>query len=125
VTTAITTLETIHCWCGVPMALPADAIRNARQTGNDLWCPTTGHRMSFDSENDRLRKQLDRERARVTAVTDQLRAAERQTAAVKGQLTKTRKRAAAGVCPCCKRSFVQLTRHIATKHPDYDPAVTS
>lgn len=124
-TTAITTLETMHCWCGVPMALPADAVRNARETGNDLWCPTTGHKMSFRSENAQLRKQLDRERARLTAANDQLRASERQTAAAKGQLTKARKRAAAGVCPCCKRSFVQLTRHMASKHPDFDPAAAS
>ena len=24
-----------------------------------------------------------------------------------------------GVCPCCKRSFSALARHMATKHPEY------
>jgi hypothetical protein len=32
---------------------------------------------------------------------------------------KARKRAAAALCPCCNRSFVQLRRHLASQHPDY------
>lgn len=30
-----------------------------------------------------------------------------------------RNRAAAGVCPCCNRTFEQLGRHMTTKHPEY------
>lgn len=115
------TLETTTCWCGAPMALPDTVLRNARELGNDLYCPATGHKFRFGSEVDALRKKLEAERSRNTALTDQLRAAERQVSSAKGQLTKARKRAAAGVCPCCNRSFVQLARHMATKHPDYSP----
>lgn len=32
---------------------------------------------------------------------------------------RLRRRTAAGVCPCCNRSFVQLARHMKTKHPDH------
>lgn len=118
-TTTTTELETAECWCGVPLALPANLVRNARENGTSLYCPATGHRFGWNSENDKLRKQLDRQRARTTAVEDQLRAAERTNAALRGAATKARKRAANGVCPCCKRSFVQLARHMASQHPDF------
>lgn len=54
-----------------------------------------------------------------TSTGDQLEAERRAHAATKGQLTKTRKRVAGGVCPCCNRSFVNLGRHMAGQHPDY------
>lgn len=37
----------------------------------------------------------------------------------RGVVTKTKNRIGKGVCPCCNRTFVELARHIATKHPDY------
>jgi hypothetical protein len=30
-----------------------------------------------------------------------------------------KKRAVAGVCPCCNRHFRELERHMASKHPKY------
>jgi hypothetical protein len=108
-------LENITCWCGAPMALPKDVLTNARNLGTSLYCPATGHTFGWKSENEKLRKRLVSEETRRQAVEDQLRASERRTAAVKGELTKARKRAQAGVCPCCKRSFVQLARHMSTK----------
>jgi ssDNA-binding Zn-finger/Zn-ribbon topoisomerase 1 len=39
--------------------------------------------------------------------------------ALKGQLTKERRRVGNGVCPCCNRSFVNLRRHMTAKHPDH------
>lgn len=29
-----------------------------------------------------------------------------------------KKRVQGGACPCCNRHFVQLERHMATKHPE-------
>jgi hypothetical protein len=34
-------------------------------------------------------------------------------------MTRIKKRVAAGVCPCCNRSFKDLARHMAGQHPDY------
>lgn len=52
--------------------------------------------------------------AQAQAERDQRLAAERE-------LKKIQTRVKGGVCPCCNRSFVQLTRHMKTKHPDYEP----
>lgn len=46
-------------------------------------------------------------------------AAQHQSRAFKGVVTKLKKRAANGVCPCCNRTFVDLARHMAGKHPTF------
>jgi len=44
---------------------------------------------------------------------------ERRLSAQKGVTTRIKNRVANGVCPCCKRSFTDLRRHMETKHPKY------
>jgi uncharacterized Zn finger protein (UPF0148 family) len=122
-TTAAVKLESVQCWCGAPMALPAHLVENARETGTALYCPATGHTFQYKSENARLRRDLEAERSRRLAVADQLKSSERRVAALKGEATKARRRAQAGVCPCCQRSFVQLSRHMKSKHPDFETEV--
>ena len=79
-----------------------------------------------ESEEDKLRHERDRLQQQLAQKDDaiayqrQMReTAERQAAAKRGQVTKLKKRAAAGVCPCCNRTFVELQRHMATKHPTF------
>jgi hypothetical protein len=38
---------------------------------------------------------------------------------IKGALIKQKKRVGNGACPCCKRTFSALARHIKTQHPDF------
>lgn len=113
------TLETTVCWCGIHMAMPTNLLRNARDHATDVWCPI-GHKFGWhETEADRLKKQLEsaeRTAASRLAALDQERSSH---SATKGQLTKARKRAANGVCPCCSRSFVDVARHVKTKHPTF------
>jgi hypothetical protein len=39
----------------------------------------------------------------------------------KGHATRITKRAKAGVCPCCNRTFKQLAAHMASQHPTFTP----
>ena len=110
--------------CDISFAVPETFWRRGQERGGEIYCPS-GHKMTFgQGENERLKA----ERARLTAQLDQERARaktlERSRAAVQGQLTKTKKRVANGVCPCCNRSFVNLTRHMQGQHPDYADAPT-
>lgn len=73
----------------------------------------------MQSELERTRKQLERAETRERAARDQAEAAERSAIAYKGHATRLRKRAAAGVCPCCTRSFQNLQRHMASQHPTF------
>lgn len=113
--------------CFVLHAIPQDMHDRRLADGKDVWCPN-GHRWVFtDPEVDRLKRKLkaaeqsrDAAQARATHEADQRKAAERSAAAYKGQATRLRTRAAAGVCPAgCHRAFQNLARHMASKHPDF------
>lgn len=114
------TLVVTHCWCGIALAYPENLDRYAREHGTDVYCPL-GHVFVFKSENAQLRRELDQAKQRIRATKDLLAAEERSHRSTRGQLTKARKRAAAGVCPCCKRHFVNVERHVQNKHPDFKP----
>jgi hypothetical protein len=119
-TTTMTYIEELtvtHCWCGIALAIPENLYRHAHRRGDSVYCPL-GHAFSW---GDTVERQLKRERAEHQATRDLLRAEERSHSATRGQLTKARKRAAAGVCPCCKRSFANVARHVAHMHPDFNP----
>jgi hypothetical protein len=35
------------------------------------------------------------------------------------EIKRIKKRAAAGTCPCCQRSFSNMATHMKRQHPDY------
>lgn len=117
-----TELEVEICTCGVLFAAPKPMLDTRRHDGRDFYCPN-GHSLSYDGERSRLERELraakDRA-ARDRAARDQAEASLRAT---KGVVTRQRERlerVAAGVCPCCNRSFRDLRRHMQTKHPEYE-----
>lgn len=117
------TLIVTHCWCGIALAIPETL--NARMRESDkhgAYCPL-GHRFVYGNtvteQNEKLKADLERAHRRTEATRDLLRQEERSHAATRGVVTKLKKRASAGVCPCCHRSFENLRRHMTSKHPDY------
>ena len=118
-------IDTI-CWCGTPFSMPAEMYNHAKRNGSKFYCPH-GHNIVFKiSDADKYRQEAERLRQRLAEKDDDIRhernlreQRERSIVAYRGQVTKLRKRAAAGVCPCCNRSFVNLKRHMASKHPNY------
>jgi hypothetical protein len=116
------TMVTIDCVsCGMMFAVPEVWERKRRRSHDWFYCPN-GHNLHFPQESDVEKQQRLREQAeRVLARREQdLEHERRSHAATKGQLTKTRKRVAGGVCPCCNRSFVNLARHMQGQHPDFE-----
>lgn len=123
------TLESLECAnCGMTYALPAMFISERRKDHRSFYCPA-GHSQHFPQESpeEKLTRELKRYQRRVETLTaevtferDQKEATERSLRATKGQLTKTKQRIAHGVCPCCKRTFQDLARHMAGKHPEYE-----
>lgn len=116
------------CRCGVLFAMP-DYLRKAclRDHSQEFYCPN-GHGQVYTgkTEAQKERKRAEKERelreraeVRVRSVLDQLESAERSNSALRGVVTRQKNRAAAGVCPCCTRSFQNLQRHMSAKHPDY------
>lgn len=122
-----TILETITCYrCGVLFAMPDNLMRRYQETRDTFYCPNGHGQMFTKSTAQKLEEQLATERrrrdsadARAQAALDQADAAERSNRALRGVATKLRKRAAAGVCPCCQRTFQNVQRHMTGQHPDY------
>lgn len=119
--------------CGVLFGIPPGFEYRRRADGRLFYCPN-GHSMSYGKgEADKLREQIEEERRKRQIAEQQIarwqdyeneartarKLAERKAAAAKGQVTRLKNRARAGLCPCCNRSFVNLQRHMGTKHPGF------
>lgn len=129
-----TVLETETCGsCGIPFAMPKDMLDSARKNYTiRFFCPN-GHKIGYSTDRvAELERQLKRSRelrdglsSQLVHEADQRKAAERSAAAFKGQATRLRKRIGHGVCPCCHRTFKQVTAHMDRMHPGYaDEPVT-
>jgi len=118
-TRAVPMVET-DCWCGIPFSMPKNYYDKCRADGSKFYCPVHGHAIVVSvSEADTQRYRAELAEQRLAEAEDRAARAKKETAAVKGKLTRARRRAAASTCPCCKRSFVQMRRHMAAKHPEY------
>jgi hypothetical protein len=123
-TTYSRTLVVIDCCtCGVSFGMTTEMERARRRDHAWFYCPN-GHNQHFTAKSDA--DLLAEERRRAKRLSDLLddeqqqhRATERSLRATRGVVTRTKKRIAAGVCPCCNRTFQRLARHMAGQHPDY------
>lgn len=113
--------------CGMTVGVPQAFDSERRADKRTFYCPN-GHGQCYAGETpaqraNRLREDAleawRQERAARLAAQDQAAAAERSLRTTKGHLTRQRRRAANGVCPCCSRTFPNVADHIAEKHPKY------
>jgi len=115
--------------CRSPVYIP-NALYTAAKAppGISFFC-SYGHSLHFaqgESKTDKLQRELNIAKQMLAMKDDLIKAAQaeaaenaRRLSAAKGRITKMHNRAAAGVCPCCNRTFVALARHMAAKHPDF------
>lgn len=115
----VTLQEDTCCVCGITFAAPQHWFKSKQSTGDTFYCPN-GHSLSFTKGTDTiLREQIADEQKRARELELQLTSAQDQLQATKRELQRHKKRIANGVCPCCNRAFMQLQRHMKTKHPEY------
>lgn len=108
------------CWsCGIQFAMPEVWARTKEVDGSGFKCPAGCPLRYGKSQMQELEEKLSAQR-RLTEWAERRTVKERlRHRATKGHLTRQKKRTAAGVCPCCNRSFKALQRHMKSKHPDY------
>jgi len=120
-------LEVMVCLgCGITYAVPKHWIENKRREAGAFHCPNGCSRVYAESEADRLRRQLEAKEIELRqSKCEAMRQRSLREAAELSLANSDRKlrRVKNGVCPCCKRSFVNLRRHMATKHPEKKVAV--
>ncbi len=86
--------------------------RNNYYTGTSDLEELQGRLNTIQDQRDTARKNLNEQR-------EKTRSKARQLSAQKGVTTRIKNRIANGVCPCCKRTFQNLARHMKGQHPDY------
>lgn len=113
-------LETEECCnCGVVFAMPDYMMRRLKDQGGTFYCPN-GHGQHYTkSEVQRLQEKLAEQARAATHMAERAKDAEAAEQKAQREIKRMKKRAAAGVCPCCNRTFQQLARHMKMKHPDH------
>lgn len=113
-------LEVHECpVCFVTYAGPKRLFEAKRRNGTNFYCPN-GHNLSYhDSEEDKLRRERDQLKQRIALKDDQIAEAIDRAMRAQKEVNKLTTRASHGVCPCCKRTFSQLARHMKQKHPEF------
>jgi hypothetical protein len=120
---------TEECYkCGITFAVPAYFHRQCKEQGKakEFFCPNGHGQVYMDGEVEKLRKQIELEKKNAEWFADRLKRSqskelmtEYRRRAAQGQLTKIKKRVGDGVCPCCRRTFSNLQRHMHNQHPEF------
>jgi hypothetical protein len=125
-------METLTCGeCGIEFAVPLgwlNARRGSKEAEGKFWCPNGHGRQFRESELERTKRELaaakekaEREERWRHEAEKNAKNARAQAKAERTRRENLAKRVAAGVCPCCHRTFQQLARHMAAKHPGVAP----
>jgi hypothetical protein len=118
------------CWkCKCEVWLPTPLYKAAKHSSRISFLCAYGHEAIFsedETEADKLRRERDRlvqqMAQRDDVIRQQGKELEREQAAVralKDGSARARKRAKAGVCPCCHRTIRQMALHMRTQHPEF------
>lgn len=109
------TYVTEQCFdCGVFFAMESRFHSERKTHGYKFYCPNGHSQIYKKSEVQALKEQLEQKER-------ELRASKCETLGERQLREKSERkleRVSRGVCPCCQRHFVNLARHMATKHPE-------
>lgn len=112
--------------CGCLFGMPQGYLNNRRGDKQSFFCPN-GHQMSYtESTADKLRRERDLLKQQMVCLEDEKRdawasanaqaeRAQKAEAATK----RLKKRSSAGTCPCCSRTFSNMSQHMLHQHPEF------
>ena len=107
------------CNCGMAFAAPQDWLANKKRDRTTFYCPA-GHSQHYMGETYEAKvARLEREKRDAEAsrrFAEQRLELEKQNH--QKELKRREKRAHAGVCQHCHRTFENVARHMKTKHSE-------
>lgn len=107
------------CWCGTPFMLPARLLEAAQNCNHTIFCPH-GHSLTWkETETDRLRRERDRLKQHAAMLEGDILTQKTRADNAEAATRRLKKRMSAGTCPCCQRTFSNMSRHMKTKHPEF------
>lgn len=107
------------CACGLLFGMTTE-YRDRRLDDHKLFYCPNGHSQGYrgESEAEKNARLLREEQARHKRTLERENAERQAKEVAEAKAERLKKRAAAGVCHCCNRTFQQLARHMADKHPE-------
>lgn len=118
-TESVVLIEMLCPVCGVVYAMPSRLRDKKEENGDSFYC-VNGHSLSYtDTELKRLRREVAAKTEEANRQRENFFREQRLHEETQKNLKRLKKRTAAGTCPCCKRTFSQLSRHMQGKHPDF------
>lgn len=113
------TLTIMTCGnCGVEFAMPETMRAEKERDGGSWYCPNGHNRVYKETEATKYKRLFEAEQERARKRQEELFAEQREHEKTQRKVKKLARRVSAGVCPCCKRTFSQLARHMKAKHSD-------
>lgn len=104
------------CACFIPFGVPKAFDEKRLKDKQTFYCPN-GHPQSYIGKSD---EQLLRdEKKRRANAEEEARIQAARALQAEQEAARLKQRAKGGACPCCNRTFVQLARHMKSKHPDH------
>lgn len=114
--------------CGITYSIPATLWNRQRTSGGYHHCPN-GHSQGWNQQETveaQLRRERDIARQQIARVEDEAREARERAIKAEEMARKAeratqrlKKRTAAGTCPCCQRTFQNMSVHMRKQHPDF------
>lgn len=113
--------ELRHCPdCGIHYYVPTAYMDECRRDPSQYFHCPAGHRRHFsESEADKLRRERDRLKQETARLEDSARAQRERAEKAERANKNLKKRAAAGTCPCCQRTFQNMATHMKRQHPNF------
>lgn len=105
--------------CGIEFDVPNNFYKERKNTGKGWYCPNGHSRVFRESDADKFRRERDIAKQQLARAEQELVDANARAELLKKQKKRLEKRAAAGTCPCCQRTFNNMTRHMQSKHPEF------
>lgn len=111
--------------CGVWHTVPEVVWNTQRAEGGYHSCPN-GHSRGWKTgtekeEQESIRRDRDRLKQDAARLNDELIEARKRVDEAERKNLQINRRANAGVCQCCNRTFMNVQKHMKTKHPNVIP----
>lgn len=118
-TEQVTLVEMVCGECGITFAMPQRFQEERLERPGSFYCPNGHCRTYRETEIKRLRRELEESKADFAREREAHFAEQRAHEQTQKKVKQVHRRVSNGVCPCCHRTFKQLSAHMKIKHPAY------
>ncbi len=114
------TLTCCNTDCGISFEVPAWWEKGKRENHSWWYCPN-GHHQHFpgETELEKARRERDNAKQQIARAEQETAEALRRADKAEREGRKLKKRASAGTCPCCQRTFSNMATHMKKQHPAF------